>query len=81
MFGHEIIGDFTQYNLIPAHAVSLQQTELMTLENVIIDPDTTLPGELAAKLSRCRSANGLYLTRPITPEDIKTDAEIIKALG
>lgn len=74
-------GRYYQYNILPAHAVSLRQSELMTFANVKLNPTTTMPGELAALLSRCRSAPGTFLTRPIERDDLKFDAEIIKKLG
>ena len=80
-FRYETIGMFKRMNILPTHAVSLWQVELMTFNSICIDPTTTMPGELASLLSRCRSVKGLYLTRPMKEEDIKVDAEIVKAIS
>ena len=71
--GSRTVGRIIQYPMIPANAASLEQTDRILLDKVEIDPTTTMQGELCALLSRCRSVEGIYLTRPIRPEDLKAD--------
>ena len=77
---YEKVGSFEQMPFIPGFALSLEGTYGMVIQSVLIDPTTKMPGELAAMLSRCADAKGLFLERPIEAQDFKFSKETLEAL-
>ena len=78
---YEKVGSFEQMPLIPAYALDLNSSYERTLEHLLIDPTTTMEGELAALFARCSDPEGLYLERPVTVEDLKFSKENLDSLN
>src|SRR5690606_10531843 len=79
---HEVVGSFTQFPFTLAWAVTIHKSQGQTLDRVVVDlgGGTFVAGQLYVALSRCRSLEGLVLTRPVLPADLKTDRRIIRFL-
>ena len=76
----QIIGKFVQYPIRLAWAITIHKSQGQTFDQVIIDLDSGAftTGQVYVALSRCRSLQGIYLTRPISKEDIKVDLNVTK---
>jgi ATP-dependent exoDNAse (exonuclease V) alpha subunit len=80
MVTQEVVSSFTQFPLRLAWAMTIHKAQGQTYESVIIDLTYGVfaHGQTYVALSRCRSLNGIYLTRPITKEDIIVDSRIVE---
>ena len=78
----EIIGRYLQIPLIHGWAMTIHKSQGTTLDDVEIDlgARTFAAGQLYVALSRATSLNGLALTRELSPDDVKTDLDILKFL-
>jgi len=76
----QIVGNFVQYPIRLAWAITIHKSQGQTFDRVIIDLDSGAftSGQVYVALSRCRSLPGIYLTRPIRKEDIKVDVNVSK---
>lgn len=74
------LGTYTQFPLTLAWAITIHKSQGKTLERVIIDLGTGAfaAGQLYVALSRCRSLEGIALKQPVTPADIRCDAEVVE---
>jgi ATP-dependent exoDNAse (exonuclease V) alpha subunit len=72
------VGQYTQYPLMHAWAVTIHKSQGETLDNVLIDlgSGAFAFGQVYVALSRCRSIDGFRLARPIRETDVKCDPMI-----
>lgn len=70
--GKELVGEYSQVPLRLAWAVTVHKSQGLTLDSAVIDLDRRAfaHGQVYVALSRCRTIEGLSLTRAVTPEDL-----------
>ncbi|MFU0805525.1 MAG: AAA family ATPase [Pseudoclavibacter caeni] len=74
----EQVGEFTQFPLRLAWAVTIHKSQGQTYDRAVIDLGARAfsPGQVYVALSRLTSLDGLYLTRPVRQRDIIVDARV-----
>ncbi|MBU4466171.1 MAG: AAA family ATPase [Actinobacteria bacterium] len=74
----DIVAEFTQFPLRLAWAVTIHKSQGKTYEKAIIDlgSGAFAPGQTYVALSRLTSLDGLYLSRPLRPSDIRVDPDV-----
>lgn len=79
---HEVVGTYTQFPFCLAFAITIHKSQGQTLDRLVVDLSggTFAAGQLYVALSRCRTLEGLVLTRPVHPADLKTDRRITRFL-
>lgn len=79
---HEVIGAYTQLPFKLAWAITIHKSQGQTLDRLIVDLSGGVFdfGQVYVALSRCTSMDGLVLTRPILPKDLRTDRRIVRFL-
>ncbi len=75
----ETIGSFTQYPVKLAWAVTIHKSQGRTFDRVVIDAGRGMfaPGQMYVALSRCRTLEGLVLTKPVTRSHVFVDRRIV----
>ena len=74
----EIEGEFRQYPLRLAWAITIHKSQGLTFDRAVLDVNAAFAsGQVYVALSRCRSLEGLMLTEPISPSSVKTDALVM----
>lgn len=74
----DIVAEFTQFPLRLAWAVTIHKSQGKTYDQAIIDlgSGAFAPGQTYVALSRLTSLDGLYLSRPLRPSDIRVDPDV-----
>jgi ATP-dependent exoDNAse (exonuclease V) alpha subunit len=73
------VAAYTQIPLLPAWAVTVHKAQGLSLDDVRLDlgRGAFATGQVYVALSRARTLDGLSLTRPIRPSDIKVDPTLL----
>ena len=76
----EVNGTFEQYPLTLAWAITIHKSQGMTFNQVSIDMGGGAFdfGQTYVALSRCTHLDGIFLRRPLRPEDVQTDDRIVQ---
>lgn len=71
------VGTFRQYPLRLAWAITIHKSQGLTFDKAIIDAQAAFAfGQVYVALSRCRTMEGMVLSRPLPPTAIKTDPAV-----
>jgi GTPase SAR1 family protein len=73
-----VVGEYRQLPLTVAAAVTIHKSQGKTFEQMVIDLEggAFAHGQTYVALSRCKTLDGLFLKKPITPRDIMVDKSI-----
>ncbi len=71
------IGEFVQYPLKLAWAITIHKSQGLTFERAIIDANAAFAhGQVYVALSRCKTFEGMVLSSPVTAQSVKTDRTV-----
>jgi hypothetical protein len=74
----EVVGIFTQIPLKTAWAITIHKSQGLTFDHAIIQADRAFsPGQVYVALSRCRTLEGLVLSRHIPSSVITVDPQVV----
>ena len=78
----EIDGEFRQYPLRLAWAITVHKSQGLTFDRAVIDVNAAFAaGQVYVALSRLRSLDGLMLTEQLSPYSVKTDVAVTQYMN
>lgn len=79
----EVIGSFSQFPVKLCWAMTIHKSQGQTFDRVMIDMDrgAFADGQTYVALSRCRSLDGIVLTTPIRPSDVRVGLRVHEFMG
>lgn len=73
----EIVGEYTQFPLRTAWAITIHKSQGLTFDKVIIDAEEAFaPGQVYVALSRCTTLEGIVLNTPVKGYGLKYDDNV-----
>lgn len=76
------VGEFSQYPIKLAWAVTIHKSQGLTFDNAIIDAGKSfVAGQVYVALSRVRTLGGLVLKSKISTESLRSNAEVINYMN
>jgi len=73
-----VIGNFKQFPLKPAWAITIHKSQGLTFDKAVIDAKSAFThGQFYVALSRCRTLEGMVLRSPIPSRGMGTDGSVL----